>query len=126
MKKDCKRRGLFLVWTTIAISVVMILGSGLLGLTGAAGRAMRKAQNHMDAVLLGQEMMETVKSNARLHTHIPLPSEVVRNHRTFQIQVDIITRRVDGMAMDHATVTVADGDETVKFQSLLGKRGDER
>lgn len=126
MKKDHKRRGLFLIWTAISISVVLLLGGGLLSLIGTSARAMRKSQDHVTAILLGQEVMETVKSNARLHTHIPIPQEAVRNQKTFQIKVDTSVTRVDGISLDNVVVTVVGGEETVKLQSLLGKRRDMR
>lgn len=119
MKKAEKRPGLLLVWTAIAVSVIFFLGASLLLMTGTAVRYARRSADHVQAVLIGQKVMEMEKSNARFGTMLSVPDQVVRNGRTFQIDVVRKSHFAEGIRLQNVSVTVSGGEETVTLESLL-------
>ena len=123
MKHRERKRGFLLVWAAVSMTLVLLLGGGLLFLTGTAARYVRRSSDRAEAVLIGQEMMETMKSNARFHTELPIPSEVVRNGKTFHIDAEKSTQIMNGIPMRQVAVTVSGGEEQIQFQSLVGRSG---
>lgn len=119
MRRAEKRTGLLLVWTAIAVSVIFFLGASLLLMSGTAARYARRSADHVQAVLIGQKVMEMEKSNARFGTMLSVPEQVVRNGRIFQIDVSRKPQAVEGILLQNVSVTVTGGEETVTFESLL-------
>lgn len=117
------RRGFFLIWAALSICIVMLLAGALMMLIGTAARHAGRAQETADAVLIGQEVMETLKTNRRFHAALPIPEAAERNGRTYRIEVMRTMEAVEGLPMETVSVTVSGGSGAVTFRSLLGGQG---
>ena len=62
---------------------------------------------HVDEVFLAQDVMEREKYNARFsQAEVSLPQQVVRNGRTYDIEVQQMPREMEGVAMVEMTCRV--------------------
>ena len=116
------RRGFFLIWANLAVCIVLLL-------VGAAALALQSALRYdilatrdVTAILLAEEALETMKSNARFGTAIAIPTTVSRNGSEFKVRTEEGTESVSGISMKRVSVTVTDieGRET-KFFCLVGR-----
>lgn len=103
--------------------MVFLLSGALMALVGTAARYVNRSQEAADAMLIGQEVMETLKANARFHRGIPVPAEVERNGRTYRVEVQREIEMVEGLPLEMAAVTVGHAGGAVTFHHVLGRRG---
>lgn len=94
-----------------------------MALVGMAVRYMGRSQERTDAVLIGQEVMEILKTNRRFHMGLPISEEMDRNGRVYRIEVMRTMEMMEGLPLEKASVTVWSPNESVTFQHVLGRRG---
>lgn len=115
------RNGFFLIWTELAVCLVLLLASAV-GFTAAnAIRYVTAAERETTALLLAEETMETIKYNTRFDAALPLSASVTRNGHSFRIDTESGTETVSGIPVTFAQVTVTDENgRECRFRMLTG------
>lgn len=115
------RRGFFLLWAELAVCLVMLLAGSVMAVIANAAYDWRMSRETADAVLIAEEMLETMKYNRRFGGKLAVPAEAERNSRIYRIEASTETETREGLRMDAAvcTVTTPSG-ETVSFRTFIG------
>lgn len=115
------RRGFFLIWAELAVCIVMLLAGSVMAASAGAARYWQMMRESADAVLLAEEMVETMKYNRRFGKDIFIPTEAMRNGRTYQIETVIEAEQKEEILMDTAICTVtAPSGERISFRTFIG------
>lgn len=115
------RRGFFLIWAELAVCIVMLLAGSVMAASAGAARYWRMTQESADAVLLAEEMIETMKYDRRFGKDLSIPTEAVRNGRTYRIETMIEAERKEEILMDTAVcIVTAPSGERISFRTFIG------
>ncbi len=114
------QRGFIMVWAAGATAVVLMLAAAAFFALSAAMRREIAMEISIDETLIAQEVLEKAKYNARFGEALPLPTETVRNGRSYEIHVSQTAKSPSGIPMTEITCRVThEGGDTFEMATLV-------
>ena len=110
-----RREGFLLVWAAAALAIVMTLGAGVFLSVSVAAREIS-----LDETLIAQDAMEQMKASVRLGEPVSMPKEIVRNGRTYTVDMTEEPVYVESVPMRRMKAEVSDSSgNSVSFSVLM-------
>ena len=123
-RSDCegrmRREGFLLVWAAAALAIVMTLGAGVFLSVSVAARREAEREISLDETLIAQDAMEQMKASVRLGEPVSMPKEIVRNGRTYTVDMTEEPVYVESVPMRRMKAEVSDSSgNSVSFSVLM-------
>lgn len=115
-----RREGFLLVWAAAALAIVMTLGAGVFLSVSVAAKQEAEREISLDETLIAQNAMEQMKASVRLGEPVSMPEEIVRNGRTYTVEMSEEPVYVEAVPMKRMKAEVSDASgKSVSFSVLM-------
>ena len=115
-----RREGFLLVWAAAALAIVMTLGAGVFLSVSVAARLEAEREISLDESLIALDAMEQMKASVRLGEPVSMPKEIVRNGRTYTVDMTEEPVYVESVPMRRMKAEVSDSSgNSVSFFVLM-------
>ncbi|WP_302596087.1 hypothetical protein [uncultured Dialister sp.] len=115
-----RREGFLLVWAAAALAIVMTLGAGVFLSVSVAARREAEREISLDETLIAQDAMEQMKASVRLGEPVSMPKEIVRNGRTYTVDMTEEPVYVESVPTRRMKAEVSDSSgKSVSFSVLM-------
>ena len=115
-----RREGFLLVWAAAALAIVMTLGAGVFLSVSVAAKQEAEREISLDETLIAQDAMEQMKASVRLGEPVSMPKEIVKNGRTYTVDMTEEPVYVESVPMRRMKAEVSDSSgNSVSFSVLM-------